>query len=507
MHEDTCRATAVRHDQPGDVLDLRMQCLDERLVELETMAALFAKPDAALVERAVQLSARLSPVASCADVANLRAANPIPANPQIRADVAALSDLLAKIRVLERADRFADARPQIEHVVARAAVVGYAPVEAEARYLAGSIARRDGDLPGGATHLRAAVLSAEAGRADVVRASALTDLVTLNTTLAHYSEAHDFAQQAAATVTRLGGGGRPHARLEVALGGLVDQEGKQTEALTHYQAALAAYRHETGSLDDFDVAATLETIGSLEIYLGQHQGAETHLREAHDMMVRLVGDDHGHVAFILSQLAEALLRQDKADEAKRVLESGLAIAERAHAPAGSIALFLNGLGSLALENDKAAEGLPYLDRAYQLLAARNPKANVLLNTLRLQGETLLVLKRYAEALAKFEATRSFIIAKKGADSPDLGFVEEAEAAVFRDQGNHAHAVSALERALALRKGEPGLAGTRFFLAQELWRAGNRPRARTIAEAARAAFIAADQREDADNVTTWLKEQR
>src|SRR5262249_54474387 len=159
MHDDACAATTVRDEQPAEVLDLRMQCLAERRTELATSIALFVKADATLAERAVRVASQLSPIASCADVAALRASTPVSPDREVRGGVGEQPQERARIRVLEGADRFADARPQVGRAVERAVAIGFPPAIAEARLLAGSLARRDGDLPTAERHLQAAVLA------------------------------------------------------------------------------------------------------------------------------------------------------------------------------------------------------------------------------------------------------------------------------------------------------------------------------------------------------------
>src|SRR5262249_14263757 len=53
QHTDACEATRVRGEQSGELLDMRMQCLDTRREELAALADLYSHADADLVRRAV----------------------------------------------------------------------------------------------------------------------------------------------------------------------------------------------------------------------------------------------------------------------------------------------------------------------------------------------------------------------------------------------------------------------------------------------------------------------
>ena len=494
MHDDACRATS-------DALDLRMQCLAERRAELAATVQLFAGADAGIVERAPRIANAMTPIATCADVAALRTGMPVP--PPLRAPLAEQARTLAAIRVLDNAKRFTEARPQIETAVTRALALHFAPAEAEARFLAGSIARRDGDLPAADAHLRAAVRAAEAGRADALRADILVELVTLQTTWQHLDNARELAADATATVARLGRG--PDAKLEQALGDLAHAAGKADDALAHYRAALAANRR---SGDEFRTASSLGALGSLDIDMGHNADAEASFREAYEIQARLLGRAHPDVAHALGEVAESLRRQHKHDDALRALKEGLGYAERAHAQDETLALLLNAIADVTLDADRPRDALPFLDRAYELMIHGNRKRTALLNTVRLQGECALTLQRYDAALAKFIEAKQLIIEKKGEENVDIAFAEEAIASVYEHQARYKLAVTALEHSLALQQRETPdhlyLATTRFALARVLWPTGDRKRARELAEQARATWAENGDTGQASDAAAWLK---
>jgi len=495
MHDDACHAKS-------DALDLRMQCLAERRAELAATVTLFAAADASVVERAARIASALTPVASCADVAALRAGMPVP--PQLRAQLAEQARTLAAVRVLDSAKRFTEARPQVEAAVTRAVALHFPPAEAEARYLAGSVARRDGDLPAADAHLRAAVRAAEAGRADALRADALVELLAVQTTWQHLDAARQVAGDAAATVQRIGGG-RAAAKLELALGDLTHDEGKADDALTHYRAALDAQRR---SGDEFAVATALKALGSLYIDMGKNVDAEQAFRESHAITTRLLGRAHPDVANALAEIAESLRRQHKHDEALRVLHDALTVAETAHAHEETLVLLLDAIADVTLDADRPRDALPFLDRAYALLIHGNRKRTALLNTVRLQGECALTLERYDAALAKFTEAKQLIVEKKGEENVDIAFAEEAIASVYEHQGKYKLAVAALEHSLALQlRDTPDhlyLATTRFALARSLWPAGDRKRARELADQARATWAENGDTAQAGDAAAWLK---
>ena len=72
-HTDACRASEILGEQTEATLDLRMICLDHRRQEAAALIGALGAGDAAVVSRSATAVAELPDIASCADVAALRA--------------------------------------------------------------------------------------------------------------------------------------------------------------------------------------------------------------------------------------------------------------------------------------------------------------------------------------------------------------------------------------------------------------------------------------------------
>ena len=73
MYKETCEATAVNKVQSTEVMDLRMDCLNERLGGLRALTDVFADANGEVVENAVSAANALASLDRCADVPLLRA--------------------------------------------------------------------------------------------------------------------------------------------------------------------------------------------------------------------------------------------------------------------------------------------------------------------------------------------------------------------------------------------------------------------------------------------------
>src|SRR6185312_2854779 len=106
MYKETCQATAVRHEQSEDVLDLRMSCLQERLNGFRALTEVFADATGDVVENAVSASNALSTLDRCADIPTLRAVVRPPDDPSTVARVSDMRQRLAETKARFDAGRW-----------------------------------------------------------------------------------------------------------------------------------------------------------------------------------------------------------------------------------------------------------------------------------------------------------------------------------------------------------------------------------------------------------------
>jgi serine/threonine-protein kinase len=78
MYVDACEATHVRGEQSTDVLDLRMECLNDELDQLRALTAVLARSDSTTVGHSVAAASDLMSVARCGDIPLLRSAVALP---------------------------------------------------------------------------------------------------------------------------------------------------------------------------------------------------------------------------------------------------------------------------------------------------------------------------------------------------------------------------------------------------------------------------------------------
>ena len=516
MHTDACEATQVRGEQSAEMLDLRVQCLNEDLEELRAQVDVFAHADASAVAKAVQASRALPRIQACADAASLRAPIRPPSDEATRTRVDAVRSAIAQAKAQQRSGSYGSALSIATKAAADATSLAYRPVEAEALYVLADVQDDEGDYATSERTFRKSFAAALAGHHEVQAARALTALVAeVGLRQARFPEAHDWAAIAEAETERStdpfvkGELARNEGRLFVReddyesaraaierclsiwepafgtedyvvagprtdLGNVFFLQGNLEAARAEYARSLAVLEKILGP-NSPSLAPNLNNLGEMALGRGEYDASVAALTRAHDLWEGALGPDHPKVALTLFNLSRARRAQGEIDEAKTLAERALEIWKKALPPEHpDVALGMHGVAEALRSKHEYAEALAMEEKA---LAIREKvfgaDGYALAESLVSIGET-----RLAEGLA----------------------VAAAVAPLER-------AIRILERRGAVSPSEIGQA--KFDLARAL-PAGEATRAEAAAEAAREAYARAGSplgTERTAEIDAWLAQRR
>jgi tetratricopeptide (TPR) repeat protein len=498
LYTESCEATRLRGEQSEEVMQLKMECLDQHREELRALLDVLVHADADVVLQAGQAVQELQSLDECRNSEALRQIVRPPANAEIRQKATALRARLAEVDARTTAGRYAEAYKLSEMLVADAKKLGYAPIVAEALSSLGVIEDWLGDYKSAVDTLLSAVSAAEIARHDHAKAKALIHLVfTLGTRYSRYEEAHSDADMARAALTRAGGDTALEFELDAELGKLLGHEARYQEALTQQKQLLARTEQLEGK-DGRRVGLVLGALG--QIY--QNQGDREHALECYQRALtiyeKVYGPVHPNVATIWNNLSGVLspvtgASKQQIEAAIHADERALAIYEAALGPEHSDAI--GALQNLALDLNDAGQherAIKLLERALTIsmksLGTEHPLvASAELNLGRLLAER----RRFGEAFSHLQ--HGLAIRERTLDSnhPLVG-----EAVLYLGvarlwQGEPAQALPIFERALAIIQRNPQsqyLGYAQFQLARALADSGrDRVRARTLALQARETY--------------------
>ncbi|MDQ3339131.1 MAG: serine/threonine-protein kinase [Myxococcota bacterium] len=490
---EACRDTNVHNTQTPALLDLRMQCLDERLADVNALVTVFAtKADAKVVETAPRVAQQLTQLSACADKATLLE-QVRPVDPAVAGKVAALRTELAAARATRDTGRFDDAALLIAPLVERATAIGYGPLTAEIMLVRGMIEIDQGKFDAADKTLTAAADLAEAGRADVIRADARTALVRGSAQAAKYDVAHEHAQRARAVVARLGPGheaiaarlasydgsaytgeGNYPRALELtqevletrkriygidsvetsqafhSLGNVLYNLGRHAEAKAAYEQALTLRQTIVGTRHP-DVAATLANLGALQTAMGENAAALASYTTAREIMTELLGPRHTKVAQVMGNMANLFRYQGKYAEAAALVTEAIEIQTEALGPdhplVGSLYFVL---GQTHYEGGDHKQAIVAHTRGLEVRLAKLGETHPdVLSSKNSLGRLALDRGDAKAALRTFEEVLAIQLKSAAPESGDVAYTHnyagEAELALGRPKQALAH----FERALAI----------------------------------------------------------
>ncbi|HEX4620256.1 MAG TPA: serine/threonine-protein kinase, partial [Myxococcaceae bacterium] len=199
---DACRATRVRGEQSERLLDVRMECLDRELAQMDQLARLFAGADGEVVAQAVSAASELPPLATCATASALDERDPPPREGPRRAKVQEAEKEIAEAGALAAAARLRPALESSKRAADAAVQSAFAPIRAEAQVELGTLLDKSGDYAAAAKALDEAVWAAEAGRHDEARVRAWTGLERVRRIQGRLDDADEAAGHAKAVLGR-----------------------------------------------------------------------------------------------------------------------------------------------------------------------------------------------------------------------------------------------------------------------------------------------------------------
>jgi tetratricopeptide (TPR) repeat protein/tRNA A-37 threonylcarbamoyl transferase component Bud32 len=506
MFGDACAATRVRGEQSEEVMELRMECLDRRREEVRAVADLLVHADDKMVLHGADAALNLTSLDECRNADALRQVIRPPRDVAARTRVDALREELAKAKARINAGQYPEGRTLAETVVGEALPLGYAPLLGEALYWRGAAELRMGDVKPAATTLLAAANSADAGRDDHVRLTALTSLVyAQGERLRRYTEADTSAALARAALARWGRDDSMESELDDYEALLRRHQGRLKEALELAQHGLEL-RQKLPHGNEQLIAVSLLNLGEIYREMGNNAQALENAKQALAIDVKRLGALHPDTLKAQQNLGVGLYLAGDLPGAAAAVEKAAAGREALFGPDSQlVAQSLNSLGYVQLRMKQLGRAQPTLEKALAIQLRKDPDAGPVSDTEASLVELYLALGQPDTALPHAQHALA-IRQHDGMDTPDLaealmllGRVQLAQHQERAAQATLMRALAILEKRAAVVDPE-WLPRTRLALADAVV-ASDRPRARALADQARAF---APLRAEAD---AWLAAHR
>lgn len=496
---DACAATRIRGDQSEEMLDLRAQCLGERLDDLKALSDVFSGADAKAVGQALHLAIGLPPLEACSHLDRLSLATRLPRDPKVRDEIHALQAEIAEAREQIASGQDVKGMARLQAIADRVKAVGYGPVLV-AWTMGSAASERGRDLAAATEGWKTAVAMAEEYHLDHEKGEIEVELGGIFEEGARYADSHLWFSMAGATLKRVGGEPKLELKRDMLEGCTYYDEGKHDDAARLFQRVVD--RAAAGQIDDpFRIAISHSLLGTvIALDPARADEALSHENAALSIMRQAFGEQNTiAVLSMLMNMADTLELLGRNDEALDSDSKAIDVA-RAAIVRGEIVpthidlgLGLQSKGDLLIRMGRYDEAFDPLRESAEICRANGrvdtlplTDADVALAYLR-TGHMADAERSLAEARSAAESNE-----ETGEDVKEMLLRTEAEILLEQGPGKVAKAVEAADPAVKIA--ETGiveiyeLATARMVLAKALVRAQkDLDRANRLAEQAREGF--------------------
>ncbi len=502
-HREACEATRVRGEQTEELMTRRMRCLDVQSGRFAAVVALLEKGGKATVARSGEAVGGLPQLTECSDTRVLLERVAPPQDEALRGRIEATSKKLDEAVARRWMYRFAEGLAYAKEAAAEADAIGWPPLTAEALLQVGLLSTRTGDHSAGVDALWRAVHQAKLARDARVEAQVWMELAyTVGDRLRRRTEAERLFEITAAQVKSLAEPGTLEETLLLYEGVFWRDIGEAELAITSLRKSLATCEAKS-PVNPQRLMERLDKLGDALVAGKRFAEAEVVLRR----IVKMANEDEtiaGKLDSSLAKLADALSEQGKHDEALKVAERAVAIAQETGEGPLRQAYSLLTLGKVerrAGDLEAAAKTFMATTALLTTLPEPNPWPGEPLGEL---GDMYAEQQQWAKAEPLLEKTLE--IFSRTLEPDDIEQVTPLAALVRTRaaKGDEGGARKLLEQGLGIvqrNKGTPSsLAEPRFKLAKVQWEL-DQPKALALAKVA----LDGAQGPLADEIAAWLKQ--
>ena len=423
---EACEATQKYREQTEAVMQLRMQCLDRRLGDLDALADTLLRTgnstdtNTALVRGSVAAANELESIEGCSDVDALSSEGLLPADPVKRVEVEKMDPLFSRLRGLHLAGRYGEGDELAREVLALATESNYRPSQARAHFWAAKFASSNSQFEVAKNHLDEGVWFAEAVGNDVLSADLwIEHLVVLGRARASLASLPTLERRASAAVERLQRPADLITRYSSALGSIANEDGRFDDAIKLFGDALKSV--EAGNkARTLGHAAVLSGLGGAEMEVDKFEQALVHLKGALAIQEQILGPMHPQVAKTLSKLGATNGVMGNVDPAIAAYRRAIEIVQSSLGPDHpEMATLQAGLAAELLGGGKADESLPLFNEALQrMIKLHGENSKFVSRLLNNRGIALRILDRPLDSQA--DLLRALAILKQVGDEASIG---------------------------------------------------------------------------------------
>jgi hypothetical protein len=377
LSREACEAA---RDPADPVIPLRAACLDRRRAELGALTDVLAHADTKIVRRSIGAALSLRRIESCNDLATLRTAQPLPAEPGLRARVESLTGRLLALRARAEAGHDWQTLDPIAALTEEVRAAGYEPLLTETLLVDARI-HSPFDPEGAIPLYQEAYKRAEAQHSDDFQAEAAIQLTAIVGTFQHrFSEGDRWAGLAEVALGHGAGSDRLGGWFFNVRGALAAGRGQWRKARADFASSVSVREQALGPSHP-ELAASLVNLARSELMLDEAEPAHDAATRAFKIVSAVYPPDAYEVNAALLARGEALVELNRPAEARADIQAVLTGFERT---LGHDHPFLadpmTALGRVALVEGRPGDARAVLERAWEIRSTHVADAGALEET-------------------------------------------------------------------------------------------------------------------------------
>ncbi|MBW1811452.1 MAG: serine/threonine protein kinase, partial [Deltaproteobacteria bacterium] len=450
--KNSCEATHIRGDQSDTIFELRKQCLDRRLSELNALIGLFAaKSDPKVLDMAVKATYELTPLAICSDVEFLKARIPLPENPGKRKEVQALRKRIDQAGALKRVGKHKDILEEVKIIASAAGKLDHPAILADALWLLGDLQSKTNEVAAAEETLYDAGRAAARARDDRLQARILTRLIYVIGNLKDRRQAAlALAPAARMAIARAGGDDLLQANLTNHIGVVLDSDGRYAESVEHHHKSLELFNKALGE-QHLRIATAYDNLGVALKGQGKYDEAIENYLKAHAIREKILDKRHPDIGNSLNNLG--VVFDEKGDDKKAIAyyRQALEIWTKALGTDNPrVAMATNNIGSYYEDHAQYEEALDYfkqsLDIRIRLLGEKHQYTLRVRENIAITHETMGKLDQAFEEFREILKLNEEVL---GAEHPGVAFTSNRIGNCHLKRKEYNKAIAAYQRALAI----------------------------------------------------------
>jgi serine/threonine-protein kinase len=332
QHQAACLAGQVRQETSLELLDRRMECLDQRLQEFKIVTDYLSRPDNEIVSKAIDITGNMTSADVCFDADALASLAPIPKDVDTKNAVQKTRAKMIKLEAMLDSGKIKPLFGLAQEIAKQANQSEYPPIEAESLYWMAKVQKTIGKpRPAKKTFDQAVSLGMAAGHQRLVALSWIELVKLIGVDLARPEEAIKLADTTMVMLDRIAADEELKADLLFSQAKVSKFDDQLDKTLGMYQAVLEIFERILGSGHPKTFDVRIYIIDVL-ISLGKFDRAQKEIEEIQVLLNKYYGLEHPKNIMLLRQRASLQNVLGNYSKDMELAKKALSLSEKIYGP-------------------------------------------------------------------------------------------------------------------------------------------------------------------------------